>query len=115
MTITATPLTSAPVPVAGDLAWAPGHAWGAGTTHVDGRLSDGRLVAVATYGDHGLAGIGVRVDATHEWLHYGVLVVDEDGVPTLVVPVDRLNEGVIAEAVRRWLLIVRRPQHAAAS
>ncbi|GAB2861405.1 hypothetical protein [Nocardioides pacificus] len=115
MIITAAPLTATVVRVAYDLSWIPGHAWGSTTTHIDAQLSDGRQLAVATYGDHDLAGLDIRVGATHEWLHYGVLVLDDDGIPTLVVPVDRLNEGVIAEAVRRWLLGQRRAEHATAS
>jgi hypothetical protein len=90
------------------LTWSPHREWDRWTTSVEGHLSTGEVVEVAT-----VAGArDARVDACDAWVHGRVHEITDGGRTTLITGCECLTPATIAEALRRLRL---QHLHAAAS
>lgn len=82
------------------LTWSPHDRWDAATVSVEGHLSTGEVVEVATVARASRE----RVKACDAWMHGEVYEIAEARRVTLVTGCDQLNPATIAEALRRLRL-----------
>ncbi len=103
--MTSSPFTAEhAVPVRTDLVWQPHHDWQPHWTRVQGQLSTGKRLDIATWNDSFLDG-RYRPVVRFLWLDGRIILArKQDTADTIVIPVDALDGRVIGEAVRRHVL-----------
>ncbi len=95
-----TGISGEPLRVVQGLTWAAHAPWDAATTSIEGHLSTGEVVVVATLARADVS----RADACDAWVHGGVYEVSDGASTTVVTGCECLTPATIAEALRRHRL-----------
>ena len=91
------------VRVTASVGWLAQHTWDTHCSLVEGRLTDGRPLAVALPTEGGLPSRTQRTAQEAWWAGQVCLVAADGAAPVLVLPFNRISGELVAEAALRYL------------